>query len=135
MSSGAAINLRQKFYRFRQLLSESGHPHAAGALSLTLTIRAEGPKTFLCFNQSPGLAAEAMKQLGTRPPTAPQAPANDPSRIHSSDAMEELLENMLKPEGQHNAAGAEAQESTKAPCVHEWDKTESFCLRCQEPKP
>ena len=121
---GACINLRQRFYKFRQLLTEAGHPHAAGALSLTLTIE---DKT-LRFSQLGGLSPEAAAKLAL-PEIASSNPANAPDRIETSDAAEELLNRML---GRDEAEGrAENMKQTK--CAHEWNQYD-VCLRCGKPR-
>lgn len=128
--SGAAVNLRQRFYKFRQLLVEAGHPHAPGAMSLTLTIH---DKT-LKFSQLGGLSDEAAAKLGLSE-TLAAAPASDPSRVFASDAAEAELEKMLGLKPRASAAGTASAETIAAlRCPpHEWDMTKSFCLLCRRP--
>lgn len=132
LSNGAAMNLRQRFYAFRQILSRQQHPHAPGALSLVLTIQAEGQHTWLRFDQSLGLSPEAFKQLGIFKQESLLSGANAPDRVMASDAAEDALNELLKI-GQLPVKHVEPEAAPEC-TVHEWDETETFCMKCRRPK-
>lgn len=124
---GACINLRQRFYKFRQLLAEAGHPHAKGCMDLVLTIQ---PVNKLRFSKMSGLTPEAMKQLGMTPSTSVPSPleaANSAQRVAVSDEAEKALNEYLG----WSPAAPERQAHTCPP--HEWDSTETHCLHCGAP--
>lgn len=124
-SRGAAINLRQRFYAFRQLLAESGHPHAQAMLDLVLSIDGNTLK----FSKMAGLTPGAIAQLGVEvSATAPElGSANRPDRVFASDAAEAQLEQMLR-------GNAQVEEPKPEQCPpHEWDPAQTCCLKCGVP--
>lgn len=130
-SRGAAINLRQRWYTFRRLLVASGHPHAAGANSLIVTLK----DATLTFTQLGGLTEEAMQKLNIDPATMPSVPASE--RISDSDAAEDLLDKMLAEARSQLEKGrapetSGSQESVSCP-PHEWDELKTRCIRCGVP--
>lgn len=153
-SRGAAINLRQRFYSFRQLLTEAGHPHSAGTLELVLSIR----EHTLVFSKVAALTPAAMQQLGLKPSeTINAGAANAPDRIEVSDAAEAQLEALLRgnslvmhevdqgPNVDTKSVTYKPAEGGKLdvrpPMVmaeekcppHEWDPAQTCCLKCGVP--
>lgn len=129
-SRGVAVNLRQRFYKWRQLIAAAQHPHAGECLGLVLTLEEESGKHYICFSKNAGLTAEAITQLGISVSKEAPAPANASDRVSTSDAAEDALNKLLF--GEKGRAPA-AEQMRQCP-PHEWDKLGVFCLHCGKPK-
>lgn len=124
---GACVNLRQRFYKFRQLLAEAGHPHARALMDLMLTIQ---PGNKLRFSKQSGLTPEAIAQLGMASTSVPSplGEANAADRVATSDEAEEALNRYL------NFKPASPDRPLGRPCPpHEWDSMQTHCLHCGAP--
>lgn len=123
-TANAAISTRHSFNRFRHLLSDQQHPHAAAAHDLMVRIENE---TELHF-EARGLWSPVENTIVAVEPEL-FIPGIDVGPDEHDKALGDILK--LKPTA---AGSASPTDGTQAPCEHEWDVTQTFCLKCRGPK-
>lgn len=126
VSRGQAIHYRQKFYAFRGLLEEPTLRAVANKLVVQLT--GEGGTT-LRFSDMDSTAPKILITHRISPDIPEHLPKGATFNFEPGDGSIEVHE----PHDATEDVITKLYTVPKAPCEHEPDTTNTFCLKCKEP--